>query len=397
VAPTPHHPNDGHDARARAGRAAARGDAASPTDPLGDLRRLGELRRTAYRGILGAAALATVAALAVVEATSAGASDRAVVWVLLAGFGYALVELHRPGGALSRVAFAVLAAGVLATAGGLALELFGAADDVTRSEAWHGFAPWAPLVYVWCYFAFGRRLGLRLSVAFYALAAAILGAHVLAADGVVWRSVAPFFVASWAYVPGLHVFSWALERHARAAALAETAADRAFVDPLTGLPNRTRFMDRLERSVALAERTGGGFAVLFVDLDGFKAVNDAYGHQAGDAMLRALAARMTGAVRRSDTVARLAGDEFTVLTGEPIDAQNVRVLAEKLVTACAAPVEVDGRMLRVSASIGVARFPDHGADADALVRAADAAMYVAKWGGTGRVQVGPVAKGDGRR
>jgi diguanylate cyclase (GGDEF)-like protein len=105
---------------------------------------------------------------------------------------------------------------------------------------------------------------------------------------------------------------------------------------------------------------------------------------------------MTGAVRRSDTVARLSGDEFTVLTGEPIDAEGVGVLGAKLVAACAAPVEVEDRMLRVSASVGVARFPEHGADADALLRAADAAMYVAKWSGAGRVQVGPATKGDRR-
>jgi diguanylate cyclase (GGDEF)-like protein len=290
-----------------------------------------------------------------------------------------------------------LVAGVAAVAGGLALKLFAVDDPAVHLEAWRDFAPWAPLVYVWAYFAFGRKLGLRLSIAYYAVALAILGAHVVAGDALQWRSLAQFYLASWAYVPGLHVFSWSLERHARALALAETAADRAFVDPLTGLPNRARFMDRLERSVALAERTGARFAVLFVDLDGFKAVNDAFGHHAGDAMLRALAARMSGAVRRSDTVARLSGDEFTVLTGEPVDADGVRVLASKLVAACAAPVEVEERMLRVSASVGVALFPDHGADADALVRAADAAMYVAKWAGTGRVQVGPAAKGDGRR
>ncbi len=372
-------------------------DATASTDPLGEIRRLVAVRRMAYRGIVVAATLAIVGYGAVIEATAGSAIDRALVVVVLVGFGYALVELFRPGGALRRVEVAVLAVLVVALAGGLAVKLFAFDDQAMHLEAWREFAPWAPLAYFWAYFAFGRRLGLRLSIAFYAVAVAILGAHVVNDDAVQWRSLAPFYLASWVFVPGLHVFSWSLERHARALALAETAADRAFVDPLTGLPNRARFMDRLERSVALAERTGTGFAVLFVDLDGFKAVNDAYGHHAGDAMLRALAARMTGAVRRSDTVARLSGDEFTVLTGEPVDADGVRVLASKLVAACAAPVEVDERMLRVSASVGVALFPDHGADAEALLRAADAAMYVSKWRGTGSVQVGPAAKGDGRR
>jgi diguanylate cyclase (GGDEF)-like protein len=390
-------PTDAAAARSRARSGELGADATASTDPLGEVRRLVTVRRTAYRGVVAAATVAIAGYLAVIEATTGSAIDRALVGVMLVGFGFALVELFRPGGVLRRVEVSVLVAGVVALAGGLAVKLFAFDDPVVHLEAWRDFAPWAPLVYVWAYFAFGRRLGLRLSIAFYAVSVAILGGHVLADDAVAWRSLAQFYLASWAYVPGLHVFSWSLERHARALALAETAADRAFVDPLTGLPNRARFMDRLERSVALAERTGTGFAVLFVDLDGFKAVNDAYGHQAGDALLRALAARMTGTVRRSDTVARLSGDEFTVLTGEPVDTDGVRVLAGKLVAACAAPVEVDERMLRVSASVGVALFPDHGADADALVRAADAAMYVAKWGGTGRVQVGPVAKGDGRR
>jgi diguanylate cyclase (GGDEF)-like protein len=335
--------------------------------------------------------------LAVTETTTGSGIDLVVALIVLAACGYALVELFRPSGVLRRVEVVMLAAIVVAIQGGLAFKLFATNDVTVHLEAWRDFAPWAPLVYFWAYFAFGRRKGLRLSIGFYAVALAILGVHVLVDDAVQWRSLAQFYLASWMYVPGLYALSWSLERHARALALAETAADRAFVDPLTGLPNRTRFMDRLERSVALAERTGASFAVLFVDLDGFKAVNDAYGHHAGDAMLRALAARMAGVVRRSDTVARLSGDEFTVLTGEPIDADGVLVLADKLVAACAAPVELEERLLRVSASVGVARFPDHGADADALLRAADAAMYVAKWGGTGRVQVGPAAKGDERR
>ena len=365
------------------------------TDPLGEIRRLVVVRRSAYRGILVAAILAVGGYLAVIEATTGSAIDRVLATVMLVGFGYALIELFRPSGDLRRVEVVVFAAIVVALAGGLAVKLFAVDDPAVHLEAWRDFAPWAPLVYFWAYFAFGRRLGLRLSIGFYAVAVAILGAHVLAEDALAWRSLAQFYVASWVYVPGLHALSWSLERHARALALAETAADRAFADPLTGLPNRARFMDRLERAAALAERTGAGFAVLFVDLDDFKAVNDAYGHLAGDALLRALAARMSGAVRRSDTVARLSGDEFTVLTGEPIDAAGVRALADKLVAACAAPVEVEERMLRMSASVGVALFPDHGTDADALLRAADAAMYMAKWRGKGRVQVGPSNKREG--
>lgn len=389
-------------ANAAAARRGGRGgpvdpDGASSTDPLGEIRRLVSVRRTAYRGIVVAATIAVAGYLAVTEATTGSAIDRALALIMLIGFGYALVELFRPNGDLGRVEVVVFAAIVVALAGGLAVKLFGFEDHAVHLEAWRDFAPWAPLAYFWAYVAFGRRRGLQLSIGFYAIAAGILAVHVVVDDAVQWRSLAQFYLASWVYVPGLYALSWSLDRHARALALAETAADRAFVDPLTGLPNRTRFMDRLERSVALAERTGGSFAVLFIDLDGFKAVNDAYGHHAGDAMLRALAARMTGAVRRSDTVARLSGDEFTVLTGEPVGADGVGVLATKLVAACAAPVELDERMLRVSASVGVALFPDHGANADALLRAADAAMYVAKWGGKGRVQIGPATKGDGRR
>lgn len=361
-----------------------------PDDPRKGGVRLRAAKRLAYRAIVVPAFIAVLAFLLVGEADGGGAVDRAVAAALVVGLGLALVELVRAGGSLRRVEVLVLAVSWLALLGGLAAKLFGSADPAVHDQGWRDFAAWAPAVYFWGTFALGRRVGLRASLAFFAVAVLVLVAHVSQGDAVPWRAWSPFFVASLAYVPGIQAFAWFLERQARALAAAEAVADRAYVDLLTGLPNRWRFVDRLEHAVRVADRTGRGFAVAFLDLDGFKAVNDAYGHQAGDALLQGVAKRLAATVRASDTIARFSGDEFTVLTGAEIDDTGLRALGDRLLAACAAPVGVAGRSLRVSASVGLVRFPEHARDAEGLLRAADAAMYAAKWSGAGKVQVGPV-------
>jgi diguanylate cyclase (GGDEF)-like protein/PAS domain S-box-containing protein len=152
---------------------------------------------------------------------------------------------------------------------------------------------------------------------------------------------------------------------------------QAFHDPLTGLPNRASFTERLETRLATSSVRRARLAVLFLDLDGFKLINDSLGHTAGDRVLQMLGRRLRRAVRDGDLVSRFGGDEFTVLLeiGQPEDAEAV---AQKLLAAVAEPCLVEGERLYVTASIGVALFPEHGADAEALVRNADAAMYVAK-------------------
>lgn len=158
-------------------------------------------------------------------------------------------------------------------------------------------------------------------------------------------------------------------------------------DPLTGLPNRRLFQDRLERALAQVARAGGSLAVAYVDLDGFKAVNDARGHDAGDAVLATVGRRLAEAVRDQDTVARLGGDEFGVLLMDVGGADEAATVAAKLRAAICAPLELAGGDVRLDASVGVALFPDDGGDADALMRVADGAMYRVKGEGRGGVRL----------
>jgi diguanylate cyclase (GGDEF)-like protein/PAS domain S-box-containing protein len=154
----------------------------------------------------------------------------------------------------------------------------------------------------------------------------------------------------------------------------------AYHDALTGLPNRVLLMDRIGKAIAAAQKNGTSVVVVFVDLDRFKVVNDTLGHSMGDALLKALAARMIQSVRASDTVARLSGDEFVVvLEGVTEDAdRGLLPVIKHLRTAFRDPVIVSGRSLRASCSIGIASYPRDGTDPAALLMYADRAMYEAK-------------------
>jgi diguanylate cyclase (GGDEF)-like protein/PAS domain S-box-containing protein len=153
---------------------------------------------------------------------------------------------------------------------------------------------------------------------------------------------------------------------------------QANYDALTGLPNRSLFLDRLTQTVKAARRDRTRFALLFVDLDGFKAVNDAFGHAAGDLLLQEAAARLSAGVRSSDTVARLSGDEFTVILQHVQGQDDVAIVAGKMVARLAEPFDLDGQNAAVRASIGIALFPDDADDAATLIKLADQAMYAVK-------------------
>ena len=152
-------------------------------------------------------------------------------------------------------------------------------------------------------------------------------------------------------------------------------------DPVTQLPNRWLFEDRLEHTLRGAQRDDQPVALLYLDLDHFKAVNDSFGHVVGDRLLVAVARRLESVLRQSDTLARLGGDEFAVIqTGLP-EASAARLLGERLVNALRSPLEVDGHVLNASVSIGIGLYPEHASNATELHRAADRALYGAKAAG----------------
>jgi diguanylate cyclase (GGDEF)-like protein/PAS domain S-box-containing protein len=152
----------------------------------------------------------------------------------------------------------------------------------------------------------------------------------------------------------------------------------AYHDALTNLPNRLLFKDRLSVALSHAHREGTSLAVLFLDLDRFKVINDSLGHNIGDQLLQAVASRIAACVRESDTVARLGGDEFTVLLPRLQRSQDVAPIAGKIIEAVRYPFHIEGREFYITTSIGISVYPEDGADAETLIKNADTAMYQAK-------------------
>ncbi len=160
----------------------------------------------------------------------------------------------------------------------------------------------------------------------------------------------------------------------------------AYYDALTGLPNRTLLQDRLAKALAGARRRKEKVALLFLDLDRFKNINDSLGHSVGDLLLQEVAERLKKWSRELDTVARLGGDEFLIVLGGVKEAADAAVAAERLMDAMTAEFVVEGLPLSVSCSLGVSIFPEHGADCETLIKNADAAMYCAKENGRNNFQ-----------
>lgn len=152
----------------------------------------------------------------------------------------------------------------------------------------------------------------------------------------------------------------------------------AFHDPLTGLPNRSLLQDRLEHAVNMSERGTSRLAVMFIDLNRFKIINDTFGHDMGDQLLQEVARRFTAVLRHSDTVARLGGDEFVILLEHQSLSEYCVTLANTLINALEKPIEIKGVSMQVGASIGIALFPKDGVNAVELMKHADMAMYAAK-------------------
>jgi len=171
-----------------------------------------------------------------------------------------------------------------------------------------------------------------------------------------------------------NVLSTALQRVESEARLAYLAQ----FDPLTGLPNRALLADRFSQMIVQAKRRDSPLAVLFIDLDQFKDVNDTLGHAGGDGLLKQVGARLESAVRTADTVARISGDEFAIVLTDLVRPEDAALVAQKIIDDLGMPVDVDGREVFVTASVGIATYPADGIEAETLIGAADAAMYRAK-------------------
>ncbi len=171
----------------------------------------------------------------------------------------------------------------------------------------------------------------------------------------------------------------------------------AYYDPLTELPNRRLFNDRLSLAIAHGHRSGTALAVMFIDLDRFKRINDSLGHGVGDALLLEVSRRLRAAVREDDTVARMGGDEFIVLLPELDGVEDARQSARRILQVLAEPLEIEGHELVISCSIGISLYPNDGDDIDTLVQNADTAMYRAKSAGRNGFSVYSAEMGDGER
>jgi len=178
-------------------------------------------------------------------------------------------------------------------------------------------------------------------------------------------------------------FNWSVLKHRTIRMLFAADAERkirhiAYHDALTGLPNRMLFMDRIDQAISRAQREDGHFALLFIDIDHFKVINDSMGHAAGDQLLNIVSQRLSEILRKTDTVARLGGDEFTIIIEELEEAESVASVARNILALLDEPVEINKKEVHVSGSIGIALYPQDGESFGTLLKNSDTAMYRAK-------------------
>lgn len=194
---------------------------------------------------------------------------------------------------------------------------------------------------------------------------------------------------------GTHLFT-AMLRDISEQKLAQQRIEQlAHYDALTHLPNRSLFYDRLGQAIMMAKRNQRSIALLYVDLDGFKQVNDTLGHHIGDLLLVKVAERLRLCVRESDTLARLGGDEFTLILNDTHERTAVATVARKAIESLAVPFELEGHTVRIGASIGIARYPEDALVEGALLIVADKAMYAAKAAGKNTYRFGPGGQATG--
>jgi len=178
-------------------------------------------------------------------------------------------------------------------------------------------------------------------------------------------------------------FNWSVLKHRTARMLFAADAERkirhlAYHDALTGLPNRTLFMDRIDQAISRAHRESGKFAILYIDIDHFKVINDSMGHAAGDHLLNIVSQRLTDVLRKTDTIARLGGDEFTIIIEDLEEAESVVLVAKNILAALDKPIEIFEKEVHIGGSIGIALYPQDGESFGTLLKNSDTAMYKAK-------------------
>lgn len=238
-------------------------------------------------------------------------------------------------------------------------------------------------IYLWVTIGNGLRYGTR-----YLHTAMIMG---IISFTIVFISSA-YWKEQWGFSTGLLIGQFALplyfsillkqlnNQHNQLKKLYEQMAKHATHDSLTSLPNRKHFYDQLAETMASAKQEGRGFTVLYLDLDGFKAINDDLGHAVGDQLIERTARRLEKCVRKADMVARVGGDEFIVILRD-IAPSDIAKVAEKIIESLAEPFMIAGKTLSITTSIGVATYPQDGEDVNTLIHSADSAMYEAKRNG----------------
>jgi diguanylate cyclase (GGDEF)-like protein len=253
-------------------------------------------------------------------------------------------------------------------------------------------------VYLWVILGNGLRFGVPYLV--FALVLSLAGFGAAGYTAPFWRDHAELTTALLAGMGVLPLLYATLLREVEQAnrelaALVEKASHAASHDPLTGLANRRVFFDRLEHTIEIARRHGTLVGVVFIDLDGFKNVNDTYGHAAGDELLRQIAQRLDTTLRRADTVARYGGDEFVVLLEDLKTEKDLKSAVRRAASVFNKTYLLSGEQYRAHGSVGVSMFPRDGEDAQTLVQRADRAMYEAKKLGEHQFDVSDVLERTG--